>query len=128
MKSDLMVKPRIGLFSAWLILGIGFALMTISSCKHDGIPADQLPPVPFSKVEVIFVSYCGTCHDGKSDETNYNFNNPVDIRNSVVPFDASKSTSYKAMINTFQVMPPDRKLPTSDRTLIRIWIEQGAKP
>lgn len=128
MKSDLMVKPRFGLFSAWLMIGLGFALMPISSCKHDGIPADQLPPVPFSKVKVIFSSYCGKCHDGKSDGPSYNFNDSIDIIRSVVPYNASKSKPYQSMISTFQIMPPDGSMPTSDRTLIRIWIEQGAKP
>ncbi|MGE5458120.1 MAG: hypothetical protein ACM3RX_07180 [Methanococcaceae archaeon] len=102
-------------------------LFIFNSCKHEGIPADQLPPVPFSKVQVIFSIYCGGCHDGKSDETRYNFNDANSIINSVVPYNSAKSKPYKAMISTFQVMPPDRYMPTSDKTLIRIWIDQGAK-
>jgi hypothetical protein len=122
-----MIKPRFRLFSVWVILGFVFALVITSSCKHDGIPADQLAPVPFSKVKVIYTSYCGTCHNGAGNELPYNFNETNDIIGSVVPYDASKSKSYKAMTSTFQIMPPDGSLPTSDRTLIRIWIEQGAQ-
>lgn len=124
----MMKKPRFTLFSAWLILGLCFALLMTNSCQHDGISADQMTPVPFSKVKVIFSSYCGSCHDGKDGEIRYNFNDSIDILNSVIPFNAAKSKSYQAITSTFEIMPPDKALPTNERTLIRLWIEQGAKP
>ena len=127
MKSALLLKLPFKLFSAKLIFVLGCSLMIISSCKHDGIPADQLAPVPFSKVQLLFSSYCGKCHDGASSELKYNFNDPIDIIGSVVPYNSSKSKSYQSMISTFQIMPPQGAMPTSDRTLIRIWIDQGAK-
>ena len=128
MKSALMLKLPFTLFSAKLIFVLGCSLLIISSCKHDGIPADQLPPIPFSKVQLIYGSYCGKCHDGKTNELKYNFYNPDEIIGSVVPYNSSKSKSYQSMISTLQIMPPPPDaMPTSDRTLIRIWIDQGAK-
>ena len=129
MRSAFMLKPQIRLYSAKLFIMLGCLSIAISSCKHDGIPSDQLAPVPFAKVKVIYSSYCGKCHDGNGNELRYNFNDSIDIRGSVVPFNSSKSKSYQAMISTFQIMPPlPEFMPTSDRTLIRIWIDQGAKP
>ena len=126
MKSAPMLNPKLRLISAKLIIILCCSLMIISSCKHDGIPANQLPAVPFSKIKVIYSSYCGKCHDGTGD-LNYNFNDPTDILSSVVPYNASKSNSYKSMISNFQIMPPQGAMPARDRTLVRIWIEQGAK-
>ena len=111
-----------------LLLGLVFLLFPFYSCKHDEIPANEMTPVSFSKVKVIFSSYCGTCHNDKDPESGYNFNDSNDILNSVVPHNASKSKSYKAMTSTIQIMPPDKAMPTNERTLIRIWIEQGSNP
>lgn len=123
-----MKIKRIGNYSASMIVGLVFVLYLFYSCKHDGIPATDMTPVPFSKVKVIYSSYCGTCHNGNGGESRYNFNDSIDIINSVVPYNASKSKSYQSMTSTIQIMPPDKALPTNERTLIRIWIEQGASP
>lgn len=124
-----MLKPKFRLFSAKLIILFGCSLLILISCKHNEIPANTLPTVPFSKIKVIYSSYCATCHNG-TGELRYNFNDSIDIRNSVVPFNVSKSKSYESMISTFQIMPPigAMPLPTNLRTLVRVWIEQGAKP
>jgi hypothetical protein len=130
MNSAFKLKSELRLLPAKLIIMLGCLLMMLSSCKHDGIPADQFPPVPFSKVLVIYSSYCGKCHNGNGNELRNNFNDYNGIRGSVVPFNSSKSKSYQAMISTFQIMPPigAGAMPKSDRTLIRLWIDQGANP
>lgn len=122
-----MKIKRFGFYSASLLIGLVPVLFLVNSCKHDGIPATDMAPVSFAEVQVIYSSYCGKCHDGKSGESRYNFNDPIDILNSVVAGNASKSKSYQSMISTIQIMPPDIAMPTSKRTLIRLWIEQGAK-
>ncbi|HAH25661.1 MAG TPA: hypothetical protein DCL77_18205 [Prolixibacteraceae bacterium] len=121
-------KPQIRLYSAKLIIMLG-CLLIISSCKHDAIPADQMTPVPFSQVKVIFTSYCAKCHDANGGgESRYSFTDYEGIMQAIVPFNASKSKAYQSMTSTLQLMPPDGAVPTSQRTLIRLWIEQGAKP
>lgn len=121
-----MKIKQLGFLSASLILV--FILFMSNSCKHDGIPVTEMSPVPFSEVKPIFQNYCGTCHNGIGRESRLNLNDSIGILKAVVPFNASKSKAYQSMISTFQIMPPNIAMPTNKRTLIRIWIEQGANP
>jgi hypothetical protein len=111
-----------------LFTGLVSVIFLLDSCKHDEIPAAKFAPIPFSEIKPIFQSYCGTCHNGNGSESRLNLNDSIGILRSVVPYNVSKSKSYQAMISTFQIMPPKITLPTSKRTLIRLWIEQGASP
>lgn len=122
-----MKIKRFGYYSASLILGLVSILFLVNSCKHDGIPADQMVPVSFTEVLPIFTSYCGKCHDGIRGESGYAYTDYSTIMKSITPGNASKSKAYQAMTSTIQIMPPDIAMPTSKRTLIRLWIEQGAK-
>jgi hypothetical protein len=47
---------------------------------------------------------------------------------SITPFNAQKSTAYKAITGKgfVQLMPPSGALQEKDRILIRVWIDQGA--
>ena len=117
---------RLGFLSVSLILVA--VLFGVSSCKHDGIPASEMAPVSFSEVQPIFQNYCGTCHSaGGSHGSRLDFTTYAGIAREVTPGNASKSKAYEAMISTFQIMPPNITLPTNKRTLIWLWIEQGAK-
>lgn len=98
-----------------------------NSCKHDGIPASEMAPVPFTEVLPVFQNYCGTCHNGNGQDSRIDFTNYAGIQKSITPGNASKSKAYQAMTRTFQIMPPNIAMPTNKRTLIRLWIEQGAK-
>jgi hypothetical protein len=105
-------------------------IFLVNSCKHEGIPADQMPQVCFqTEVLPIFQNSCGTtgCHDSKSAENGYTYIDYASIMKSITPGDADKSKAYQAITSTFQLMPPDNALPASKRTIIRLWIEQGAK-
>lgn len=98
------------------------------SCKHEGIPADQFPEVCFqSEILPIFQNSCATCHGGTRSEAGLDFSNYAGIMKAITPGDANKSKAYQAITSTFQLMPPDNALPADKRTLIRLWIEQGAK-
>jgi hypothetical protein len=46
---------------------------------------------------------------------------------SVTAGNADKSEAYQAITSAFESMPPDNPLPINKRTIIRLWIEQGAK-
>jgi hypothetical protein len=124
-----MKMKRFGFFSASLIIGLSSIFFLSNSCKHDGIPATDMAPVPFTQVQLIYSSYCGKCHGGgKGGESRLDLTGYTGIRNSVVPFNSSKSKSYQSMISTIQIMPPDVALPTNERILVRLWIDQGANP
>jgi len=104
------------------------SLIMFNSCKHDGIPATEFRTVHFSEVKPIFIMYCGKCHNGTDSEGGVNLNDSIGILKAVVPYNADKSKAYKAMVSTIQIMPPDIAMTSNERTLIRLWIEQGASP
>lgn len=125
-----MQKSGFRLLHAWLVIGIGFGIFLINSCQHEGIPADQTEQICFTEqVLPIFQNSCGTsgCHDAQTGEGDYVFTDYASIMKSITPGNASKSKAYQAMISTSEIMPPDNPLPQDKRTIVRLWIEQGAK-
>jgi len=122
-----MKNKRIGFLKLSLMIGIGFILFLVNSCKHDGIAVDQLPQIHFSEVLPIFTQNCATCHGGSGESRGLAFTDYTSIMRSIQAGNSSKSKAYQAMISTFQLMPPNNPLTTSQRTLIRLWIDQGAK-
>ena len=120
---------RFGNLSVAAIAGISILFLLNSSCKHDGITADQMAPVAFADVQQVYYGYCTSCHSGgNGGESHLDFTTYEGILRTVSPGNSSNSESYQAMINTFQIMPPNGAVPTNQRTLIRLWIDQGAKP
>jgi uncharacterized membrane protein len=103
--------------------------LLVNSCKHVGIPADQMPQINFTEqVLPIFTQNCAPCHGGgKGGGGGTKFTDYTSIMKSITPGDASKSKAYQAITSTFQLMPPNNALTTNERTLIRLWIDQGAK-
>jgi mono/diheme cytochrome c family protein len=122
-----MKNKKLGFFKLSLMIGIGFTLFLVNSCKHDGVPVDQLPQIPFSEVLPIFTQNCATCHDGQGESGGLKLTDYPSIKNAVKAGNSSQSKAYQAMISTFQLMPPNNPLTTSQRTTIRLWIDQGAK-
>lgn len=121
---------RSGYFIVLISLVLSPLIFLVNSCKHSGVPADQLPQICFTEqVLPIFQNSCSTsgCHDGQRGESRYVFTDYANIMKAITPGNAEKSKAYRAMIDAFQVMPPNNPLPESKRTLIRLWIEQGAK-
>jgi hypothetical protein len=102
----------------------------ISSCRHN---ADlyNLPEVCFEKdVLPIFQNNCAIsgCHNG-SGESGLVLNNYVSISHAVDPGNPYSSQAYNSIISTFgeKRMPPAGPLTIENRTIIRVWIEQGAR-
>lgn len=115
-------------FSGSFLPGLCFIFLLINSCQNEGIPADQLPAICFTgQVLPIFQNSCATsgCHDS-SGEGGYMFTDYSNIMKAVTSGNADKSKAYQAMTSTFTLMPPDNPLSTEKRTIIRLWIEQGA--
>jgi hypothetical protein len=78
----------------------------------------------------IFLNSCAIsgCHDGQG-ESDLVLNSYLNISHAVVPGYPYQSKVYKSIIANSgeKKMPPDQPLSLENRTLIRIWIEQGAK-
>ncbi|TAL81791.1 MAG: hypothetical protein EPN88_00280 [Bacteroidetes bacterium] len=112
-----------------LLLSILTTVLWISSCTHNAKIAD-IPEVCFQRdVLPIFINNCAMtgCHDG-GGESGMALNNYIDISNSVVPGNPNSSQLYQTIIDVWGAnrMPPNQPLSLENRTLIRLWIEQGA--
>jgi hypothetical protein len=106
-------------------------ILWVSSCRHDALIPSDIPEICFEKdVLPIFTSNCSTtgCHDG-TGESDLVLNNYNTISNSVEAGDPRSSELYRAIIarSGENRMPPGNPLSLESRTVIRLWIEQGAK-
>jgi hypothetical protein len=103
-------------------------LFWISSCTHMPV-IDNIPEVCFEKdVLPIFQNNCAIagCHDG-GGESHFTLNSYVSIREGVVPGQPNSSRLYTAILGSGEnLMPPGKPLTLANRTIIRLWIEQGA--
>lgn len=109
------------------------ALCWASSCRHDTILPPGTRVICFEKeVLPIFQANCSMpntgCHDGSGEMGSYN--NYADISLGVVPGNPNSSAIYQAIIRKFgeNKMPPNSPLSIESRTILRVWIEQGAAP
>jgi len=112
------------------LLTIFTALSWISSCTHK-VNIDDLPEICFERdVLPIFLNSCAIagCHDG-TGEDDLILDSYENIFEEVKPGDPLDSKIYKVLITTSgeDKMPPDQPLSLENRTLIRFWIEQGAR-
>jgi hypothetical protein len=122
------MKPdKISLLLASLVILTTFSWIT--SCTHNA-DISNMPEICFKRdVQLIIGSSCAIsrCHDGNGEAmplTNY-----TEISGSVVPGNPDASPIYQAIIATWgeKKMPPDQPLTQENRTIIRVWIEQGAQ-
>jgi hypothetical protein len=122
-----MKIDKIYLFFTMIVLFT--TLSWISSCTHNA-NIDNIPEICFEgDVLPIFINNCAIsgCHDGQG-ESGRALNNYLDISHSVVPGNPNASSVYKTIIAKMgNKMPPDRPLSLENRTIIRLWIEQGAQ-
>ncbi len=106
-----------------------FALIQMQ-CRHDGLNAGTLKTVCYdTEIAPIFLNKCATCHSQGENKGGLALNDYSSILESVKPFDAQNSKSYKAITGKgfAQLMPPNGALSENERILIRVWIDQGAK-
>lgn len=114
----------------FLIVSTFFASIT-SSCNHSTDAISLIDTVCFEKdVLPIFQTNCAIsgCHDGSGEE--FRLSDYNSIREQVKPNNAKDSRVYSAITNTWdEFMPPSPRQPLSkeQRTLIYVWIQQGAK-
>jgi hypothetical protein len=106
------------------------AVMFAISCTHKPDLQD-VPEICFeSEVLPIFLNSCAIsgCHDG-SGEPDLVLNSYSNIMRGIKAGDPDGSKIYKSITRTSgeDKMPPDQPLSADNRTIIRLWIEQGAK-
>ena len=109
----------------------GFVLCLVTlllpSCTNDPSGIDALDPVCFdTQVMPILVSSCQKCHDGSTE--GFTMGSHADIMNYVTAGNPRKSKLYQVItnINGANMMPPDHALSQANRTIIEVWIAQGA--
>jgi mono/diheme cytochrome c family protein len=123
------MKPdKIHLSLALLIILTFFSWFT--SCTHVANIAN-IPEICFTAdVLPIFINNCAIsgCHDGGGRESRMTLNNYADISRTITAGNPNASRSYQAIIakSGENMMPPRQPLSLTDRTIIRVWIEQGA--
>lgn len=106
-------------------------LFFVSACKHNPIGIENQPKVDFkSEVVPIIQANCAKsgCHDG-GGETRLNYLTETGILRSVTPLQPLNSRLYSAMTDSWgQIMPPPPSLPVPKelRTIVYVWILQGA--
>jgi hypothetical protein len=120
----------------WM-LGILLTGITVSilfgmfSCRHDSNEIDQLADVCFdTEILPIFQTSCAIsgCHDQGGER--YSFTSYENILKAVTPGDPYNSSVYTTLIKIWSfegMMPPNQPLSEHNRTLIRVWIQQGAR-
>ena len=122
------MKPdKIYLSLALLIILTAFSWFT--SCTHVANIAN-LPQVCFTgEVLPIFINNCAIsgCHDGGGRESRMALNSYANIIQDISPGNPNGSRLYQVIISKWgNLMPPKQALSEQNRTIIRVWIEQGA--
>lgn len=111
---------------------VAFALVSAwvqVSCTHEPAGIEDLDTVCFdTQILPILQTSCGIsgCHDGSGEEIRiYDYNSIMEM---VTPGDPHGSKLYRVIttINGENLMPPKQPLSKEQRTLIQIWIAQGA--
>lgn len=116
-----------------LIFGGSFiAVSYLPSCKHEPSSLSGLPTVCFEKDVQPALAVCAKCHSsGKREGEGFDPSSYTSIMRSVTPGNPWKSKLYTIISspNNPNMMPPKGYDPITqtDRTMIELWILQGAK-
>jgi len=119
----------------FMLIGLG---LTLNSCYYNKFPiVDPNPPavdISFAtEIQPIFNNNCVACHNGSLDpdlRTGNSYNALTSIPGSIIPGDASGSELIEMLEHNPanpNPMPPSSPISTTKITLIKNWINQGAK-
>lgn len=126
------------LFQLLILVSAG---LVMNSCYYDSYPEYEEPPggeIPPEEVSykndiIPLWGQCVGCHKGSTppdlrDDSSHSSYDSL-LNGYVVPDDAEASILYKSLINAdgVSLMPPGNPWPQSKITLVKAWIEQGAK-
>ncbi len=122
------MKRNIKKISVFLTIA-ALGVLIVFSCKHKAPNAFEFDEICFNtEILPIFQSNCATCHNEEYAEEDYIYTNYNSIMETIKPGDPDGSKAYQYITEIIHdFMPPERPLTINQRTLIRIWIEQGAK-
>ena len=113
-----------------VIIGILGLIFSLRSCNHDTGQLEGLREVCFdTEVLPIFTSGCATanCHDVNAAD-GYRLDSYEGIMKGIDPGNSRSSKLYQTIVSReHDRMPPDHPLSKEERTLIRVWIDQGAE-
>ena len=106
--------------------------ITLFSCKHDATGVADLNQVDFkTQVLPIYINNCtmSGCH-GTDGNKRLKLTDYQSIVSEVTPGKPYQSNAYTETTNAWSPMPPSPRQPLSQkqRSLIYVWILQGAKP
>ncbi len=104
-----------------------FLLILLPACSHDPVGIETLDPICFdTQVMPILETSCLSCHDGSTE--GFSMSNYTDVMNYVTAGNPRKSKLYQVItdVNSLDMMPPDHPLSQENRTIIEVWIAQGA--
>jgi len=117
------------LLTTLVLAFLALPFLFTNSCRHDPIGIDQLDTVCFqTQILPMLKTSCGICH-GPGKEGGFDPNSYSGIMRIVKSGDAANSKLYEVITNSGGegMMPPNRPLNKDQRTLILVWIEQGAQ-
>jgi len=123
-----MIKVQINL----VILSVCFPcilMIILPSCTHEPVTLEGLDTVCFNtQVMPLLQTSCGItgCHGGSEED--FKVTDYQSVIRYVTPGDPRNSNLYKVItdINGENMMPPDMPLTRQQRTIIQVWISQGA--
>jgi hypothetical protein len=107
-------------------------LVSLSSCTHNPVGIDSLEPVCFDSVVMpLLQTSCGKagCHDVGSNEGGFSVSGYHSVMQLVSAGDPRGSKLYQIItdINSEEMMPPGQPLSKDQRSVIEVWIAQGAE-
>ncbi len=113
------------------LIGLIAGSVAINSCSHESEDLSSIREICFdTEILPIFTANCALsgCHSSNSGQAGYILNSFQRITSrGVQPGDAKHSKLYTVLFAMGeQQMPPSGVLPEAQRTLIRLWIDQGA--
>jgi hypothetical protein len=126
------MKENILLILSASIFSLALSAFMVSSCTHDSDLIADLDSVCYeTQILPIMQTSCALsgCHTGGGGEAGFDATDYNELMGYITPGDARKSVLYKVLTKLYgeKMMPPDRELPEEQRSLIMVWIEQGAK-
>jgi hypothetical protein len=113
------------------IVFLSLILISYPSCTHDIVGIEELDTVCFdTQVMPMLQTSCGMsgCHESGSAAEGFDISSYQTIMQAVSPGDPRGSQLYKVItnINGETIMPPDQPLSKEQRTILEVWIAQGA--
>jgi hypothetical protein len=116
--------PKIFLLPVFM----AFIIAILPACHHESLVIEDLDTVCFYGQVMPILQTCGItgCHDGS--EEGFLPASYQSIMLSVAPGDPRGSKLYQVITDIYseEMMPPDRPLTEYQRSLIQVWITQGA--